>query len=284
MPATLADTTLRLLDDLPVYERGSNHVQAVLDACATEIDRLDGAVNQIRANFFPATADVLLSLYETELGLSVNPPDKTLDERRISVQAFIRKLRSTGSGLSWQQNLSTLIGSGWTYEEHDPGDPASPPANTIRIILPYGAGLPTPAPPTLTTGAGTLPAGTYYYAITAQNTYGETLASGTTSVTIATAQQVNVAWTAVTGATSYGIFRGTTATNLTRIATVAASPYADNGGQTPGTPPPTANTTQGYQAHEAQVLARQVTPAHIDLQYGYSAGFIIGVSNIGDVL
>ena len=70
---------------------------------------------------------------------------------------------------------------------------------------------PVLSPTTTSTSGGTLSAATYFYVITAVTPSGETVASNERSqVTTGTTSQVDLAWTAVTGATSYNVYRGTT--------------------------------------------------------------------------
>ncbi len=86
---------------------------------------------------------------------------------------------------------------------------------------------------------------TYYYQVTSQSAKGESGASNEAKVTIGalpppanltatvSGGEVNLAWSAVSGATGYNVYRGTTQTGTltakTRIATgVAATTYSDS--------------------------------------------------------
>lgn len=160
------------------------------------------------------------------------------------------------------------------------------PANTIRVTLPFTAALGAPAGPsaTPTTTGGTLAAGTWHYKITTYNTYGESTATADfTGVTTGSTGKNTLAWTAVAGAVGYRIYRGTSSSNHTLIDDVTTNAYVDVGGQTPTVvTPPLTNTTQGFAPEQARNLARDITPAHIDLQFVYSVGFILGVSKVGN--
>lgn len=467
MPATLTASTQKLLEALPPFEQGSKDVQAVLDVLARELDRLEAAKDTVRAQATPQSADLLLSAWESVLGLQVNPVGKTLQQRRDSVVGYVQRIKSIGTGPQWVAALTRLIGSNWTYEEFIPvidrltnlvtnpsfevdlaswsasgarlvagatltrvtatpwrgagamqvvtaatanqgadfaslsvtkgrtywvsfyvrgnagGEPlelrvgdgtvgsvaldvtpttgwnrysvafvptasgttgvairtktavartffidgvqvatqggvpltAAPayfdggvagyewaaaanasasrkintvPAWTIRMQLPNAAPLTTPTGLTATPSAtgGTLAAATWHYKVTAFNTFGETLATAdVTAVTTGATGSVALAWTAVAGAAGYRVYRGTTTTNHALLSSPATNAYTDTGTATSATVPPSANTTQGFTATEARNLARVITPAHIDLTFGYTPGFIIGVSKIGiDVL
>jgi len=90
---------------------------------------------------------------------------------------------------------------------------------------------------------GTLAAATYYYKVTAVNAQGETVGSSeVNATTTGTTSSVSIAWTAVTGATSYKIYKGTTTGVYTAYFTDSASPFVDTGvAGTAGTIP-TSNT------------------------------------------
>lgn len=465
MPRVLSARALDLLEDFPPFMQGSKDIQAAVDAMAREVDRLDSARAEVSDNFFPQTGDGMLDRWESLLGLSVNPPDKTLDQRRTSVLAFMQKIRGDGSGLDWQDNLTALIGNGWTYSEHieagllptnlitnpkaatdtsgwsiqgsggetltritsglptgfstgfsgtvgganntryhftaglpvvagdvvrfagwlrnstttaevalriaRPGfsaiishdlNPAvagqwvwvdvtytaittetlqiyahgaggvpqftgmiltkngdslasstsyfdgdtsgyawsgtanassshlvnTVPAWTVRVQLPFAAPLGAPTTLAATPGTGGTPglsAGTYHYKVTATNFYGETTPSADVTATVVAGGKATLSWDAKTGATGYTIYRGTTSSNHTKIATVTTNAYVDQGGQTATVQaPPTVDTTETFQAFEAKALARAITPAHLELDFGLSGGFLVGISQLGDTL
>lgn len=287
MPAAITEKALALIEDLPPFLVDSYDIRAVLAALSNEIDRIDAAIEEIRDNFYPQRGEKYLKAWESLLGVAIEPPDKTLAQRRVSVLAILQSLKTSGSGLSWEAALSQLIGTSWSYAEHDPAVPTSPPAHTLKFTIPFGSPLSVPtglAKSSFTTG-GTLAAATYYYVVTAINSYGETTPSTELAVTNTGSTSRNVlTWNAVTDATGYRIYRGTTsgvwrllATNLTATAT-----YNDTGIATGTQQPPTVNSTSSPQAYEAERLARQITPAHLDLVFGYGAGFIVGVSQVGE--
>lgn len=119
MPATLHPRTERLLATLPPFLAGSYEMRAALDAQMRELDRFETAMNAVRANFTPQTADTLLSWYETQLGLPVAPSGRTVAQRRTTVLANLDGLKGSGSGLSWEATLGRLLeGAPWSYREH----------------------------------------------------------------------------------------------------------------------------------------------------------------------
>jgi hypothetical protein len=92
-----------------------------------------------------------------------------------------------------------------------------------------------------TVGAGTLPAATYTYRVTAVNgSAQESAASVATSLTLATTGGVNVNWRLVQGAVSYNVYGRTPGAGEGLLANVAGLTYLDNGSATPTTPVPAA--------------------------------------------
>lgn len=107
-------------------------------------------------------------------------------------------------------------------------------------------GITAPGIPSLTpsTSGGTLAAATYFYKITALNAAGETVGSPEAScTTTGSTSSVQINWAAVTGATSYKIYRGTTAGNENVFYTSATNSFLDTNGSSTGGTVPTSNTT-----------------------------------------
>jgi hypothetical protein len=294
-PPTLVETPSTpdppdFLDDLPPFMQQSRQVQAVLTAIGNEAARLEGAREDLIANYFPATADALLHFYENMLGLSVDNPLLTLAQRRSAVQAFIRRIRAS-AGTDWQEIITTLIGNTWTYQEHDPADMSSPAPYTVLIRVPYGGPAATPtglavAQHSLT---GHLAAGTYYYAVTAVTSYGETCACAPQSLTVAANAVVRATFNGqIPPALTFNIYRGGSATTLKKVGSVANPgvgtgnvTYDDDGSSTPGAAPPGTDSSASTNAVTVQNLARSITPAHLTLNVGFTSGFIVGVSLVG---
>lgn len=125
-----------LLDDLPPYLADDVYVQAIIDAHARELQRIEDTESAIRLTMFPANADDtygFLSLWESLLGLPV-ASGGTLAERRNKVLAGLQK-RNAGAGSAWVALMSQALGTTpWTYEENDPGD------YELTIRIPYEEG------------------------------------------------------------------------------------------------------------------------------------------------
>jgi hypothetical protein len=125
-----------LLADVPQFERQSYEIQAVLRVVGLELARIEAALIALTQNWFPITADLLLTRFEAILGLPVNPPTESLQQRRNIVLAYMRHLRTEGRGLDWIATITALCGTNWNYREHIPGDPTSPPAYSVDVNIP----------------------------------------------------------------------------------------------------------------------------------------------------
>lgn len=117
----------------------------------------------------------------------------------------------------------------------------TPPAtNTATLPAPVQT-----APSTATTG-GNLAAATYYYKITALDANGETVGSNEQSqVTTGSTSTVTLNWGAVTGATSYRVYRGTAAGSENVYYAVAGGSsvtFTDTGAANTSASPPAGNT------------------------------------------
>ena len=148
-----------------------------------------------------------------------------------------------------------------------PGSAGTLPARTyyyrVTAVLPTGETVssvevstvipaqflaaPTGLGGTAFTTGGTLANGTYYYKVTALNANGETIGSAeiNRAVTGPTGR-VDLTWTAVSGATSYRIYRGTSTGAQNVYYTSATNSYSDTGSAgTSGTVPGTATAQIG---------------------------------------
>lgn len=128
---------------------------------------------------------------------------------------------------------------------------------------------------------GTLAAGTYYYVVTALFAAGESTRSNELSVvTTGTTSSNTVTWTAVSGATGYRVYRGTSAGGEnTYFAVGAVTSFVDTGGAgTAGTPPATSTLINTV----ATILSGRETMDYKDFGglYPDSAGGIITNVNV----
>jgi len=124
-------------------------------------------------------------------------------------------------------------------------------------ITPYTA-LATPTAPTPTRNGMSGSNYTYYYKVSANNAVGTSAAStaGTQAVSkirenwTAGTDYMTVSWSAVSGATSYNVYVGTTAGNEKLVTTVAGLTWTDDGTLVadPFTPAPSGNSSAGMVA------------------------------------
>lgn len=187
-------------------------------------------------------------------------------------------LNDSGTGKIYKQvdggNL-TLIGGSydvteWTMFKQSKGkvypfngvDNLSYVKLSDNSIVTYTA-LTTPNTPTAT-GSANLISGTkpydYYYRVSANNAVGESIASAVSSaVAVNTlrdgwsseasiAKTVAVSWSAVSGATSYTVYVGTSALTTNEVITVTGTSYTDDGSLqiNPYKLAPEGNSTQGF--------------------------------------
>jgi hypothetical protein len=273
-----------LIASLPPYGQDSQQIQNVLTVIANELARIEQARRNLIANWFPATAVGLLHFSEQQLGLPVDSTLLTLAERQQTVLTLMQSLKQSGTGLEWEANVTKLVGSNWTYQEHDPSNSSSPPPYTVLIKIPFVSVLGPPVG-VATVDAGTggsLSAGTFYYQVTGLTSYGESTPSAVASQMIALHHQINVTWQAQPNATAYNIYRGTPDSAMTFLATTTLNSFSDSGSAIPtASAPPTQDTSASPQASVADKLLRATTPAHIALVTGFSSGFLIGISQIG---
>ena len=114
------------------------------------------------------------------------------------------------------------------------------------VGLSNGLGIAVPGTVTATGSStgGTLAAATYYYKVTALNAAGETVGSLEANVTTTgTTSSVSLAWGAVTGATSYKVYRGTAAGLESVFYTTTTNSHTDTGATSAAGTVPTVNTT-----------------------------------------
>lgn len=109
--------------------------------------------------------------------------------------------------------------------------------------------LPSPVV-TLSSAAGTLLAGTYYYRVTAINANGETLGSEEKSIILGATSGVKIDWVQVTNATGYKVYGRSAGAELliTTILSGATITYTDSGSITPSGAL-TINNTTGLQRY-----------------------------------
>jgi hypothetical protein len=124
------------------------------------------------------------------------------------------------------------------------------PADVGKTVVVHGAGAGVLAETVVTLGSATsggfFAAGAYFWKVTALNKNGETVGSNEVTATLTIGQQQVLNWGAVTGATAYTVFRGTSAgAENTAVAYLGAVTTFTDRGLNSGFnfSPPTVNTT-----------------------------------------
>lgn len=130
------------LGDLPPILRDDPDLQAIYYCYAMEAARKQARIEDVRVQLNPLTATTNIGNWEALLHLPTSPGP--IDARQQAVAARIRALSANPSGADWALRITSRLGANvaWSYVEHDATDPTSPPAQTIRISLPYSAASP----------------------------------------------------------------------------------------------------------------------------------------------
>ena len=119
-PATLTERGVGMLADLPPYEADDPWVQSVIETKARELERVDLLIARIVAKALPHAADDefrFLGLWETMLGLPVETPGVSVEDRRNKLLATIQT-RSAVSGSAWITSVTIALGSAdWQHQE-----------------------------------------------------------------------------------------------------------------------------------------------------------------------
>ena len=222
MPRTLTDTAQRMLDSLPPYYSEAEDARAVLLATANEIDRVDAEVSGLidsesgSAELFPLNSLTLLPEWEFLVGLA-SDPTKTTAQRRLALAAVLTTLKAPASKNTWGLTLDKLVGS-WSYSYEAA-------VYTVTMSLPYAPAMVAPTD-FLTSAAGStgsLDPDTYYYAVTAADSYGETDFLGGTSQVVAAGESVTINWEPppVGVPTRYYVYRGLSADTMRRLQPIS---------------------------------------------------------------
>jgi hypothetical protein len=143
-------------------------------------------------------------------------------------------------------------------------------AQGISRDIASGAADTMPAVPTLSTAStgGTLAQNTtYYYVVTAVNTYGESAGTEVSEKTGNSTSNNTITlsgWTPVTGATGYNVYRGTSAggeTGYISVSGQSTTSFTDTGGAlTAQTPPSPCTNTSIIHLEEAKTAGATFTP------------------------
>jgi hypothetical protein len=157
------------------------------------------------------------------------------------------------------------------------------------LFIASGTALAAPGPITATpeTTGGTLAAGEYFYKVTALNANGETTGSPEANATTTGATgSVQLTWTAITGATSYNVYRGTTAGGESVVFNTATASFTDTGAEGAAGTVPTVNTTNNILIGEIKTSgienSQWETEDVTNFQSGSSKEFITTIRDEGE--
>jgi hypothetical protein len=120
------------------------------------------------------------------------------------------------------------------------------PSSEVYISGSSFTPISSPGTPTLadSSTAGSLATSTtYYYKVTALTSNGETLPSAEASISTGSDTSITISWTAVTGATSYNVYRGTTSGGENTYFNTTSTSYTDTGAAGTSATPQSSNQT-----------------------------------------
>lgn len=157
---------------------------------------------------------------------------------------------------------------------------AMPATNTTGSGAPNGVELPAPmvtAVEWASDSDGALPAGTYYYQVTAMDDVGETLASAEgfgVAGGATTTNRMRLHWSVVPGATNYRVYGRSTGAEGYMVDVSAEDAgvdplFDDEGSIIPGAAPPSSNTTRTGVARTLECRVRKASPAHSLVLFAY---------------
>jgi hypothetical protein len=121
------------------------------------------------------------------------------------------------------------------------------------------------AAPVLSLGAlaasgGTFAAGTYFWVVTAVNGKGETVASNEVSATVAANGTQALTWAAISGATSYKVYRGNSTGNETAlVGNPTGTSFTDTGSAGTAAAVPNVNSAAVGKVFYVWALAEPVS-------------------------
>lgn len=131
----LTDGARAILDDMPPVLIEEPDIRAVAQVWARESERMTEKAELVRRQFFVSTADELLGIWETQLGITVREGSPR-DEREIYLLGALEAITSAGEGHDWEVFVIALAGAA-AYQEHDPDDPDGPPPYTVWVLMPF---------------------------------------------------------------------------------------------------------------------------------------------------
>lgn len=212
-----------MADLVPLFQESAATIRTRLDSDANagldinDPERIDTREGTF---YYDLTQSVVLELARVWDALATEVPAAALPlhawgeylDDHAQTFGLTRKAAAYATGvLTITGAPGLLVGQGTVFAT----DPATADADPIEFesleSLTLSASIGAPDAPTATVASGGSFAeeATYYYFVSATSVYGETLPSAASGdAEVAVGDQVTVAWTAVSGAESYSVYRG----------------------------------------------------------------------------
>ena len=238
------DANAGLSQDDPAYvdTRQGGFYYDVTQVALLECIRLWDAMTEAVAAAFPNTAwGPYLDEHGQTFNLVRNPAIAATGEALFT--ASVVTLVPTNTHISALPSQPS--GSPVTFKTTETGSTCAPLAAPANVVV------------TASEVGGSLPAGVYYYHVTAYNSFGETKGSTDQSGTITGGTGSNaLVWDLVTDAVGYRVYRSQIPNSLGQlVADVVDNNFTDNGTVTPSTTEPAENTTSGVRLAVEALLA-----------------------------
>lgn len=243
-----------LIDFIPISSHTAADVRARIDADVNAgLDPSDSAFADTTPGgfFYDVTQPLVMEIVRLYELASVEVPAAAfphfcsgdlLDEWGVTLGIDRNPAALAIGEVTFTGDVGTVIPSA-TEVGVEQVDPDEDPIyfDTVETIILAATPAPTGLGGTPAGSGGALLADIYYYVVTAILADGESSVSEEVAVTTTgSTSKVTLDWDDTVGATSYNVYRGTTAGGERLLASaVAASTYEDTGGATSVTPPPT---------------------------------------------
>ncbi|MET0604184.1 MAG: baseplate J/gp47 family protein [Baekduia sp.] len=251
-----------LLDFLPLYQEDASTVRARLDAdvnAGLDLDDPRWVDTREGTFYYDITQVVLLELVRLWDALSVEVPAAAFVafawgpylDAHAQLFNLERKEATPATGfVTVTGTPGTVLAAGSVFATETATDDADPIEFVTDIGGTLSAGLtvPTGLTATPTSTGGTLPAGTYYYYVTALSAFGETTSPLAVSAAVTgSTSKITLDWADVAGAVSYSVYRTTVSGGVgQRIYNGAPSTFIDTNAAVPSVlGPPQENNSAG---------------------------------------
>lgn len=207
---------------------------------------MQGSINARNASLNACYGNAHSSAYPSTVYLHLYVSDPTQGGIELTSAGGYAPVAITNDSTNWPDAIGGNKTNGTTIDLPESTDAWSGPADYFWLAD-SATSLLAPGPPSLSTH-GTAGVTPYYYKLTALNAVGETTASGvgvivTGNATLTGSNYNVLTWSAVSGATTYNVYRSTDNVHFFLIDNTASTTLNDTGLSPGAQGPPMSNTT-----------------------------------------